>query len=142
MQKFKLILKSLLALFFVLAGGNHFFNPAFYLHIMPPYLPGHLLLVYLSGFFEIMMGVMLLIPQFTQMAAWGLIALLIAVFPVNIQMAVNHALYPEYNVATLWVRLPLQIVLIGWAYWHTIPIAQGKKSEIVTSDNSFNQTPR
>jgi uncharacterized membrane protein len=128
MQKLKLILKFLFALFFVLAGFNHFFSTTFYLHIMPSYLPWHPLLVYLSGLFEIVLGILLLIPKFTQMAAWGLIALLIAVFPANIQMAVNHELYQEYNAAALWLRLPLQFMLIGWAYCYTLSIAQGKKS--------------
>ena len=114
----KLILKYLLAIFFVLAGLNHFFNPAFYLKIVPPFLPWPLLLVYLSGLFEIVLGGLLLLPQFTRMAAWGLIALLIAVFPANIHMAVNHHLFPEYSVTALWLRLPLQFVLIAWAYWY------------------------
>ena len=127
MRKLKPALKFLFAILFVAAGFNHFFNPGFYLQMMPPYLPWHHLLVYLSGFFEIMLGVLLLIPKLTRMAAWGLLALLIAVFPANIQMAFNHDLYPEYSVAALWLRLPLQIVLIGWAYWHTVTKAQGQK---------------
>ena len=128
MQKLKLILKFLLAIFFVLAGFNHFFSAAFYLHIMPFYLPWPLLLVYLSGLFEIVPGVLLLIPKFMQMAAWGLIALLIGVFPANLHMALNEDLDPEYSDAALWVRLPLQNVLIGWASWYAKSIAQGKKS--------------
>ena len=71
MEKIKLGLKYLLALFFVLAGLNHFLNSAFYLKIMPPYLPWHLLLVYVSGVFEIILGGLLLLPKFTRMAAWG-----------------------------------------------------------------------
>jgi uncharacterized membrane protein len=128
MQKLKLILKFLLAIFFVLAGFNHFFNTAFYLRIMPTYLPWHLPLVYLSGLVEIILGILLLIPKFTQLAACGLIALLVAVFPANIHMVVNHDLFPEYSIAALWVRLPLQVVLIGWVYWYTVSMAQGKKS--------------
>ncbi len=121
MRKLKPILKYLLAVFFVLAGFNHFINPAFYLKIMPPYVPWHLLLVYLSGFFEIALGILLLIPKFTHFAAWGLIALLIAVFPANIHMAVNHQLFPEYRAMTLWLRLPLQLVLMTLSYWYTFP---------------------
>jgi len=120
-QQLKLILKFLLAIFFVLAGLNHFLNPAFYLKIVPPYLPWHLLLVYLSGFFEILFGCLLLIPRLTALAAWGLVALLIAVFPANIHMAVNHDLFSAYSVTALWLRLPLQFVLIAWAYWYTRP---------------------
>ena len=119
MQRLKLVLKYLLALCFVLAGLNHFLNAAFYLKIMPPYLPWHLPPVYLSGVFEIMLGILLLVPKFSALAAWGLIALLLAVFPANIHMAVNHQLFPEHSVTTLWARLPLQLLLILWAYWYT-----------------------
>lgn len=121
MSRLKLILKYLLSVLFVLAGLNHFINTGFYLKIMPPYLPWHLFLVYLSGFFEIALGVMLLIPKFARTAAWGLIALLIAVFPANIYMAVNSELYREFSPIALWIRLPFQAVFIAWAYWYTRP---------------------
>ena len=117
----KSILKYLLSLFFVLAGLYHFINPDFYLRIMPPYLPWHLFLVYLSGVFEIALGLLLLLPKFTRLAAWGLIALLIAVFPANIHMAINPQLYPEHYPLSLWLRLPFQVVFIAWAYWYTCP---------------------
>ena len=119
MRQTKLVLKYILVLFFVLAGLNHFRNPDFYVKIMPPYLPWHLFLVYLSGFFEIALGILLLIPRQGPIAAWGLIALLVAVFPANIHMAVNAELYPAYSPTALWARLPLQGVLIAWAYWYT-----------------------
>jgi len=61
----------------------------------------------------------LLIPRFQRLAAWGLIALLLAVYPANIHMAVNHHLYPEWPMIILWIRLPLQFVLIAWAWWFT-----------------------
>ena len=121
MRKLKIILKYLLCVFFVAAGLNHFISPDFYLKIMPPYLPWHLFLVYLSGFFEVALGVLLLIPAFTRIAAWGLIALLIAVFPANIHMATNPELYSDISPLALWLRLPLQAVLIAWAYWYTRP---------------------
>jgi len=121
MRRIKLVLKYLFALFFVLAGLNHFMNHDVYVKIMPPYLPWHLFLVYLSGFFEITLGALLLIPRQQRLAAWGLIALLVAVFPANIHMAVNAEMYPAISPAALWARLPLQGVLIAWAYWHTRP---------------------
>lgn len=94
---------------------------------MPPYLPWHLFLVYLSGFLEMTLGVLLLFPRQRHIAAWGLIALLIAVFPANIHMAVNAELYPEYSSSALWARLPLQAILIAWAYWYTRhDVRQGK----------------
>lgn len=124
MRTLKTILKYLLCVFFVLAGLNHFISPSFYMRIMPPYLPWPLFLVYLSGFFEIALGVLLLAPSFTRVAAWGLIALLVAVFPANIQMAINPQLYPDISPAVLWLRLPLQAVFIAWAFWFTRPADQ------------------
>lgn len=119
MRKFKLILKYLFAIVFVVSGLNHFINAQFYVTIVPPYLPHALFLVYLSGVLEIILGTLLLAPKFTRAAAWGLIVLLIAVFPANIHMAVNHDLFPDHFAATLWLRLALQPVLIAWAYWYT-----------------------
>lgn len=89
---------------------------------MPPYLPWHLPLVYLSGIAEIVLGGMLIIPKFTPIAAWGLLALLIAVFPANLHMAIHHELFPEYRAMTLWLRLPLQFVLMALCYWYTLPV--------------------
>jgi uncharacterized membrane protein len=119
MRYLKVVLQWLFGVGFVLAGINHFVKTDFYVGIMPPYLPWHKELVYLSGVFEIVLGVLLLIPQFTVVAAWGLIALLIAVFPANLHMALNTTLYPTISPILLWIRLPLQGVLIAWAYWYT-----------------------
>lgn len=118
MKKIKTILKGLLGIFFIAAGVNHFANPGFYAPMIPPYLPWPLLLVYLSGVFEIVLGSMVLIPQTTRLAAWGLIALLIAVFPANIHMAIHPELFPKFSPVMLWVRLPFQAVFIAWAYWY------------------------
>jgi uncharacterized membrane protein len=117
--KMKLVLKYVLALFFVLAGFNHFRVADFYVKTIPRYLPFPRFLVYLSGFFEIILGVGLLVPRSRRMAAWGLIALLVAVFPANIQMALNPELFPAYRPVTLWARLPLQAVFVIWTYWFT-----------------------
>lgn len=102
---------------FVLAGANHFINPGFYMRIMPPVLPLPLLLVYLSGALEIALGLLLLIPKYSRYAAFGLIALLVAVFPANIYMALNPERFPEFSRAALIGRLPVQFVLIAWAFW-------------------------
>ncbi|NCJ07607.1 DoxX family membrane protein [Synechococcales cyanobacterium C] len=128
MHKAKLFLKYVLTAFFVVAGVNHFVNADFYLNIMPPYLPWHLELVYLSGLFEIVLGLLLLVPKFMPVAAWGLIALLIAVFPANIHMALNSELYPDLSALVLWLRLPLQFVLIAWAYWYTSPSTSARET--------------
>ena len=102
------------------AGTMHFMNPKFYLTIMPPYLPFHLGLVYLSGFFEVLLGVLLLVPRFTRLAAWGIVALLIAVFPANIYIYQHQELLPAPTMVHF-LRLPLQVVFLLWAYWHTRP---------------------
>ena len=119
MPRVKQISKYLLAAIFTLGGINHFVMTDLYLRIMPPYLPAHLLLVYLSGFLEIGFGVALLMPKFSRRAAWGIILLLIAVFPANVYMAMNTNLFPDLNPLLLYMRLPLQFVLIAWIYWHT-----------------------
>ena len=117
MRIIKQILKWILAVAFILAGTNHFLNPQFYLKMMPPVLPAHLLLIYVSGFFEIALGVLLLIPKHQKLAAWGLIALLIAVFPANIYMAMNPQLFPEFSSMAPFLRLPLQFILIALVFW-------------------------
>jgi uncharacterized membrane protein len=108
-----------LGILFIVAGSAHFVRPDVYVRIMPPYLPWHLGLVYLSGLFEIVLGILVLVPRTRVPAAWGLIALLIAVFPANAHMALNPQLYPRISPILLWLRLPLQGVLIAWAYGYT-----------------------
>ncbi len=106
---------------FIGAGANHFVNAAFYVAIMPPYLPWPLALVYLSGGAEMGLGALLLVQRWARWAAWGLIALLIAVFPANLHMALHTDLYPWAEPWALWLRLPLQAVLIAWAHAYTRP---------------------
>jgi uncharacterized membrane protein len=119
MYIFKLVMKWLFASIFIGAGTLHFVITDSFVKVMPPYLPWHLELVYISGIFEIVLGVMLLVPKCQVLAAWGLIALLIAVFPANVYMALNASDYPQFPAALIWLRLPLQGVLIAWVYWFT-----------------------
>ncbi|MFP2928757.1 MauE/DoxX family redox-associated membrane protein [Pyxidicoccus sp. 3LG] len=119
METVKLVLQYALALLMVAAGVNHFRNPKFYLRIMPPYLPWHGPLVFWSGVAEVLLGVLLVVPPTTRLAAWGLIALLVAVFPANLYMATNPERFKKLHPALLWLRLPLQGVLILWAWWYT-----------------------
>lgn len=119
MSNVKTIMKYLLAVFFVAAGINHFVNPDFYLRIMPPYLPWPSALHLLAGAFEAVLGVLILIPRFQNLAAWGMIALLLAVYPANLHMAINRHLYPDIPAIFHWIRLPLQFVFIAWAWWYT-----------------------
>jgi uncharacterized membrane protein len=115
----KLGFRLLLGVFFVTAGIFHFIHTSFYLKIMPSYLPLHLELVYISGVFEILGGVGVMIPALQRSAGYGLVALLIAVFPANINMAVNNIQIDGIAIAPalLWLRLPLQLVLIWWVWW-------------------------
>lgn len=119
MSQTREILKWLFGVLFVLAGANHFIHTSFYVSIMPRYLPWHTALVYASGVAEIVLGVMLLFRRSERLAAWGMVALIIAVTPANIQMAIHTELYPDYSQLALWARLPLQLVLIAWALWFT-----------------------
>jgi uncharacterized membrane protein len=119
MRTIKPVLKIVFGLFFLGAGVNHFLATGFYLRMMPAYLPWHLELVYISGVAEIALGILMLLPKTSTLAAWGLIALLIAVFPANLQMALHPDTFPEFTAVALWMRLPLQGVLIAWAVWYT-----------------------
>lgn len=107
-----------LAVFFMVAGVNHFISPAIYLGIMPPALPWPLALVYVSGVAEVAGGVGVLIPALRRWAAWGLIALLVAVFPANIYAACHGMVINGHSVPTwvLWLRLPFQVLFIAWVY--------------------------
>ncbi|MDO7873172.1 hypothetical protein Q5H93_00385 [Hymenobacter sp. ASUV-10] len=108
-----------LALLFVGAGILHFVRPGIYLRIMPPFLPSPLLLVYLSGAAEVLGGLGLLLPATRIFAGWGLLALLVAVFPANVYMALIHErLHIPGWVA--WGRLPLQVPLLWWVWWAAI----------------------
>jgi uncharacterized membrane protein len=109
----------IMGLLYLAAGVWHFVRPPGYVSIVPPWLPAPLTLVYISGACEILLGA-LLFPESTRTtAAWGIIVLLIAIFPANIQMAIN---YFHYNNSMKWLtvaRLPLQLVLIWWAWVYT-----------------------
>jgi uncharacterized membrane protein len=128
MPSVKPVFKYLLGAGFMLAGLNHFLNADFYVRIMPPYLPWPKFLVYLSGVFEAALGLLLLLPRLSRLAAWGLIALLIAVFPANLHMALHPELFPEFKPQMLWWRLPFQLVFIAWAYWFTRPDYSAKRT--------------
>lgn len=114
----KTILQYVLALSMVGAGVNHFLNPRVYMRMMPAYLPRPKELVLLSGVAEVLLGVFLVVPATTRLAAWGLVALFVAVFPANLHMALHPERFRKLPPALLWLRLPLQGVLILWALWY------------------------
>jgi uncharacterized membrane protein len=122
MKAIKLVLLWVMAIFYVFAGIQHFRVPEFYIPMMPPYLPWHAELVFLSGVAEVLCGLGVLLAPTRKLAAWATIALLVAVFPANIHVAVNDvALFgaTEGAGALGYIRLPLQLVLIAWAWWYT-----------------------
>jgi uncharacterized membrane protein len=123
MPTVKTALRWLLTIFMVGAGLNHFLDPGPYIAMTPDFLPAPRALVYISGVAEILGGLGLVPARTRPFAAWGIIALLFAVFPANINMAVNDLPLGTRDVPAwaLWARLPLQLVLIGWAFWYTRP---------------------
>lgn len=135
MNKHKELLRVILSVSLLIVGITHFAIPEPYVKIIPPQLPHPLMLVYLSGFYEILGGVGLLVPPTSQAAAWGIIALFIAVFPANINQAVNHIKIENipYSDSTIFqvIRLPLQLVLIAWAWWYTQPSDQEKQASLI-----------
>jgi uncharacterized membrane protein len=112
--------RYILAALFLITGILHFVKPEFFTNIMPDYIPHHLVMVYISGAAEIMGGLGILFEKTQMWAGWGLILLLVAVFPANINMAVESIQKSGYSslfsMATI-ARLPLQFVLIYWVYW-------------------------
>lgn len=109
----------LAALFFILAGLNHFRDPALYLSMMPPWVPWPDLLQKMAGAAEVAGGIGILIPPLRRMAGWGLLLLLVAVFPANLHLALHG--WPEAPAAiapwVLWARLPLQLGFAAWVWW-------------------------
>ncbi|MES2459416.1 MAG: DoxX family protein [Armatimonadota bacterium] len=117
-------MRGLLALTFVAAGAMHFISPRAYASVMPPYLPNHRELVAISGACEIAGGVGVLLPQpVRRWAGWGLVALLVAVFPANVEIARRGAAFGETQIAPIWgwIRLPFQALFIAWALFTTEP---------------------
>ena len=110
-----------LAVFFIFFGIDHFINPDFYLSIMPPAFPLHREAVYVSGLFEIFGGLGVLIPRFRKIAGWGLIVLLVTVYPANIYMALTPEAFPNISIELLYFRLALQFLFFYWAYVVTLP---------------------
>ncbi len=124
MNRTKRVLLWLMAGFYVVGGFNHLMNPDFYVVIMPPGLPSPEWLVVISGLAEIVLGVFLLEPRVRALAAWGIIALLIAIFPANVYVATANVGLPDGtpgtgNALLNWVRLPFQGLFVAWAWWYT-----------------------
>ena len=120
-----------MGLMYVAAGLSHFVATQFYERIMPSYLPAHRELVLISGAAEIAGGVGVLVPATRRLAAWGLVLLLLAVFPANLWMAQHPESYPGVPLWAIWLRLPLQLPLLAWAWWYTRAEPRGETSRAV-----------
>ena len=121
MTRPKRVLLWIMGIFYIVAGIAHFANPDVYLPMMPPYLPWHLALIYLSGLAELVLGAAVLVEPLRPIAAWGIILLLIAIFPANLHIAMNNVpLFGATEGAGVWnwIRLPFQAVLMAWACWY------------------------
>lgn len=115
----------MMAVLYIVAGLNHFRMPDFYVMMMPPFLPEPYFLVILSGVIEIALGIGLLIPKTRKLSAWGVIALLIAIFPANLYMfQESSGVFAHIPEWVLIIRLPFQLILIAWAYVYTKDFAQ------------------
>ncbi len=101
------------------AGAMHFVLTATYMRAMPPYLPAQRELVLLSGAAEIAGGLGVMLPSTRRAAAWGIVTLLVAVFPANVYMLQAHERFPGIPVWVFWARLPLQVPMILWALAYT-----------------------
>lgn len=134
MSRSKRGLLYLMAAFYVVAGMNHLLNPDFYVAIIPPGLPEPAWLNLISGLAEIVLGVFLLEPRTRALAAWGLVALLLAIFPANLYVAFENVggEGPGTGLGIWnWVRLPFQALFLAWAWWYTRPEGPEARPEAV-----------
>ena len=114
----KVISVYVMGIFYIIVGIKHFQDPSWFVQIVPPILPYKYELVCISGFFEVLLGILLMIPRFQSIAAKGLMALLICVYPANIYLAQTNGVALGISPLIAWGRLPFQFVFIGLAYWH------------------------
>ena len=118
-SKIKTLSIIIMTLFYIMAGTNHFINQDWYVRIVPPILPFKTVIVYISGILEIILGTLLIFPKTRFIAGWGLILLLVAVYPANIYVALTNGEVMDTTPLIAWGRLPFQFVFIGLAYWHS-----------------------
>lgn len=132
LHRLKRPLRRVMAVLYVFAGVMHFVVPELYVQIVPPVFPARLELVYLSGIAEIALGAGLVHPRTRRLAAWGIVALLIAIFPANVYMATSGVVIEgapgsgDPSDIVRWGRLPIQALLLAWAWWYTRPPAREK----------------
>jgi uncharacterized membrane protein len=110
-------LRVVLVVFMIAIGIGHFVRPQPFVSIVPAFLPAPLVLVLVSGFFEVLGGVGLLVPRARRAASVGLVLLYLSVFPANINMVMHPELGEGIPLWALWARLPFQVLFIAWALW-------------------------
>ena len=115
----KFITILIMSYFYMNVGVKHFIEPDWFLQIMPPQFPNHYAAVYVSGFLELLFGFMLINPKTRFIAGWGIIFVMITVFPADIYLAVSDGEVMGISKELAWGRLPFQDVFIGLAYWHS-----------------------
>ena len=118
MMNFKFITIIIMSCFYMNVGLKHFIEPEWFLQIMPPNFPHHYEAVYWSGFFELLFGFLLINPMTRQLAGWGIIFVMITVFPANLYLAVTDGAAMNISKELAWGRLPFQYMFIGLAFWH------------------------
>lgn len=133
------LLRVIFSVALIIVGITHFIRPEQYARIVPPVFPAYTS-VYISGVFEILGGIGLMIPSVTVLSAWGLIALFIGVFPANIYMTLHNIKIEgiPQNQLLYWARLPLQAVLIAWAWWYTKYPKQPEAKALTSETSSIN----
>lgn len=133
------LLRVIFSVALIIVGITHFIRPEQYARIVPPVFPAYTS-VYVSGVFEILGGIGIMIPSVSVLAAWGLIALFIGVFPANIYMTLHNIKIEgiPQNQILYWARLPLQAVLIAWAWWYTKHPKQPEAIAVTGETSSIN----
>lgn len=128
METTRLVFRWVLALFFVAAGLNHFRAPEVYLGMMPPWVPWPGAMNVISGAAEVLGGIGLLVPATRRVAGWGLIALLVAVFPANVRVAMQGTMPGfDFSPTVLWARLPFQAVFGAAVWWVALARPPGRQ---------------
>ena len=145
----KRTLGRLMGAVYAIAGVTHFLAPASFARAVPPELPRPRALVYLSGVAEVGLGLGMQFDRTRRASAWGIVALLVAVFPANVHMATDDVagdFVPDsldgLARAAAWVRLPMQALLVLWAWWHTLPSAGTAGAVTGERDDDGGETPR
>lgn len=110
------VLRVLLGLGMIAQGINHFVMTDLMVAIMPGYLPWHRALVLVSGVAEVVLGAGVFVPRWRRAAGWGLLLLLVAVFPANVEMVRRASDFPQIPELALWLRLPLQPLFMLWVW--------------------------